>query len=133
MLERRAQALGVAADVLFPGWVDNPYAWMRRASVFVLSSVWEGLGNVLIEAMACGCAVVATDCPHGPREILDDGRFGPLVPVRDSQALAAAIIDTLDRSLDSETLVARAALFSIDRCADQYEALIHRILHPTAD
>jgi len=128
MLETRVQALGVAADVLFPGWVDNPYAWMSRAALFVLSSEWEGLGNVLIEAMACGCPVVSTDCPHGPREILDNGRLGRLVPVSDADALAAAIIATLDAPLPGDALRKRASEFSLARCADQYEALIAGIL-----
>ena len=88
-------ALGIAADVLFPGFVDNPQAWMARAGCFVLSSRWEGLGNVLIEALACGCPVVSTDCPSGPAEILDGGRYGRLVPAADPEAMAAAVAATL--------------------------------------
>jgi glycosyltransferase involved in cell wall biosynthesis len=86
----------VAADVDLPGFVANPFAYMARAAVFVLSSAFEGLPGALIQAMACGCPVVSTDCPSGPREVLDDGRFGPLVPVGDDAALARAIEDMLD-------------------------------------
>ena len=67
--------------VSLTGWVSNPYAIMSRASMFVLSSKFEGLANVLIEALACGCPCVSTNCPSGPAEILDNGQFGPLVPV----------------------------------------------------
>ena len=80
-LERLASDLGVAEDVGMPGFYANPYALMSRASVFVQSSQWEGLPSVLVEAMACGTPVVATDCPGGTREILEDGRLGTLVPV----------------------------------------------------
>jgi glycosyltransferase involved in cell wall biosynthesis len=95
-LEELTRKLGLEADVSLPGFVDNPYAYMSRASVFVLSSRYEGLPTVLIEALCCGTPVVATDCPSGPREILKDGKYGQLVPVGDSAGLAAALRDTLD-------------------------------------
>ena len=95
-LETMAQELGLADDVDLPGFVDNPYAYLRRAAVFVLSSLWEGLPNSLIEAMACGCPVVSTDCPSGPREILDGGRYGHLAPVGNPYSLAEAIGKALD-------------------------------------
>ena len=95
-LEAMVARLGIADDVAFLGFVDNPYAWMRQASLFVLSSAWEGFGNVLAEAMACGTPVVSTDCPNGPAEILENGTWGQLVPVGDAQALARAISETLD-------------------------------------
>ena len=85
------EELEIARDVDFIGFRSNPYAFLRRASLFVLSSRYEGLGNVVIEALACGCPVVSTDCAHGPREILDDGRYGLLVPVGDAAALARAM------------------------------------------
>lgn len=91
-----------------PGHQANPYAFLARASLFVLSSAWEGSPNVLTEALALGTPVVATDCPSGPAEILDGGRFGPLVPVGDIPALAAAMAATLDHPLAPETL--RAAV-----------------------
>src|SRR5262249_43075680 len=86
-----AAQLGIADDVMLPGFVANPFAYMARAAVFVLSSAWEGLPTVLIEALASGCPVVSTACPSGPREILENGKYGPLVPVGDDTALANAI------------------------------------------
>jgi glycosyltransferase involved in cell wall biosynthesis len=91
-LERLAAELGVAADVDLPGFDPNPFRYMKRAGVFVLSSRYEGLPNVLIQALACGCPVVSTDCPSGPSEILDGGRYGVLVPVDDVEAMAQAIV-----------------------------------------
>jgi glycosyltransferase involved in cell wall biosynthesis len=78
-----------------PGYVQNPYAYMARSSVFVLSSAWEGLPTVLIEAMALGIPIVSTDCKSGPSEILANGKYGYLTPVADSDALAEAILQVL--------------------------------------
>ena len=94
-LEALARELDLGDDVSFPGFVDNPFAYMRRASLYVLSSRFEGLPTVLVEALACGCPVVSTDCPSGPSEILDGGRYGPLVPVGDAPALACAVSSAL--------------------------------------
>lgn len=115
-----AAELGVAGDVDLPGFVPNPFPYMARAAMFVLSSRWEGFGNVLVEALACGCPVVSTDCPNGPAEILDHGRYGPLVPVADDHALAAAMLATLNSAPPVEKLRERAALFSVDRAVDRY-------------
>jgi len=87
-IEAQAGDLGIDRHVDLPGFVANPYAWLARSRMFVLSSRWEGLGNVLIEAMAVGTPVVATDCPSGPAEILEQGALGPLVACRDPQGLA---------------------------------------------
>jgi glycosyltransferase involved in cell wall biosynthesis len=95
-LERRAHALGVVDDVDLAGFDPNPYRFMARARVFALSSAWEGLPGALIEALACGTGVVATDCPSGPREILEDGRYGRLVPAGDVEGFAAALAAALD-------------------------------------
>jgi len=90
-LEEVVAAAGLEDDVALPGFVDNPYAYLSRASLFVLSSLWEGLPTVLIEALYCGTPVVSTDCPSGPDEILRGGRYGKLVAVGDVPALAEAI------------------------------------------
>jgi glycosyltransferase involved in cell wall biosynthesis len=119
-LEHLAGETGVAADVRLPGRVANAPAWMARAAVFALSSAWEGFGRVLVEALAVGCPVVSTDCPSGPREILGDGAFGPLVPVGDDAALAAAIGSVLARPPDRKLLMQRAEVFSLERGVDRY-------------
>jgi glycosyltransferase involved in cell wall biosynthesis len=93
---------------------------MARASGFVLSSAWEGFGNVLVEAMACGCPVVSTDCPSGPAEILDRGHYGALVPVGDDAALAGAIGAVIDQPPEAARLRARAAEFTAARAAERY-------------
>ncbi|MCP5042273.1 MAG: glycosyltransferase [bacterium] len=123
-LEALATELAVADDVWLPGFVRNPFAYMAKASVFVLSSKFEGLPGVLIQAIACGCNAVSTDCPSGPREVLDDGRFGALVPVGDDQAMAAAIEAAIDRPLPADTLRERAAFFSPERATANYLALL---------
>lgn len=87
--------LDLDGDVQFPGFVPNPYPYMAKASVFVLSSRWEGLPTVLVEALYCGASIVATDCPSGSREILRDGKYGRLVPVGDIECMAEAIISVL--------------------------------------
>jgi glycosyltransferase involved in cell wall biosynthesis len=94
-LEARAGALGVAARVLMPGFVDDPAQWYAHATLFVLSSRWEGFGHALVEAMACGIPAVATDCPHGPADILSDGEAGLLVRPGDAGALARAVSSLL--------------------------------------
>lgn len=90
-LEALVSELGIEDAVWLPGFVANPFAYMSKASVFVLSSAWEGLPGALIQAMACGAPVVATDCESGPREILQGGRFGRIVPVGDPESMANAI------------------------------------------
>jgi len=119
-----AQRLGVSADLELPGYVENPFSWMSRAAVFVLSSVWEGFPGVLIEAMTCGCPVVSTDCPSGPAEILDGGSYGRLVPTGDDEALAEAILASLQEPDSPERLRSRAAEFSVDRAVDRYLAVL---------
>jgi len=94
-LEQRIAQLDLKEHVSMPGYTDNPYAYMSKADIFVLCSRYEGLPNVLIEAMACGCNLISTNCGSGPDEILDHGKYGCLVPVGDSKALAGAIEETL--------------------------------------
>ena len=123
-LRAYAQDLGVAGSVLFPGYVNDPAACYAAADLFVLSSTSEGFGNVLIEAMAAGVPVVSTDAPHGPREILAGGRYGPLVPVGNADALAAAMSTTLEHPIPRHVLKDRAADFAVDVIGDKYEALV---------
>jgi glycosyltransferase involved in cell wall biosynthesis len=127
-LEELVRQLGLEERVLLPGFVENPYAWLNRADLFVLSSRWEALPTVLIEALACGVKVVATDCPSGPAEILQDGRWGRLVPMQEEQALAAAMEQALAEQGDSELLQQRAADFSVESAVDQYLALIRELV-----
>ena len=123
-LEKMIRKMGLETIVSLPGWVSNPYAFMSRASLIVLSSKNEGLPTVLIEAMACGCPCVSTNCPSGPAEILDDGRFGPLVPVGNDSALAEAMERVLDSPPDKDALLARAQEFSLEASVDIYERMI---------
>ena len=120
MLLKMAGELGVAADVDLPGFVKNPYAYLSRASLFVLSSRFEGLPGAMIQALACGCPVVSTDCPTGPAEILDNGRYGPLVHMGDDKAMAVAIEETLDAPLPASVLQRRAADFGENRAVEGY-------------
>ena len=118
-LEAMVRNLGLEDVVSLPGFAKNPYAYMSKAAVFVLSSAWEGFGNVLVEAMAVGIPVVSTDCPNGPAEILENGRWGQLVPVGDVDALAAAMAVALDDSTPPD--VARRALaFRADQAVSEY-------------
>ena len=99
-LEKLSADLGIEEWLWMPGFVSNPFKYMAKSSVFALSSKWEGLGNVLIEAMACGTPVVATNCKSGPAEILKDGRYGELVPVGNPDVLAEAILAALNGEVE---------------------------------
>lgn len=123
-LEQLAQELDIAEDVAMPGFVNNPFAYVAKSAVFVLSSIYEGLPTVLIEAMAVGTPVVATDCKSGPMEILDGGKYGKLTPVGDVDALAAAVVETLDHPLAAEVLQQRANEYSLERSLDDYSQVL---------
>jgi len=123
-LEALAADLGLSDVVSFPGYVDNPYAYMAGADTLMMSSVHEGLPTVLIEAMACGCPVVSTDCPSGPRTILEDGQYGPVVEVGDDAALAAGVLATLRDPLDERTLIERARDFQPSTVLADYETFV---------
>lgn len=110
-LERQVERLGLADRIKLPGHADNPLAHFARADVFALSSRVEGMPNVLVEAMMCGCTPVAADCPTGPRELLDGGRYGYLVPVDDPAAMADGIEQALDRPIPAERLSEAVAPF----------------------
>jgi len=115
-----AAELGVSGDFALPGFVDQPYAFMAHADLFAFTSRWEGLGFVLIEALAVGTPVVSTDCPSGPSEILAGGRYGRLVPVGDDGALADAIAATLEAPLPASELQQAARPYGIEASTDAY-------------
>jgi len=128
-LEALASSLSIADDLLLPGFDANPLRWMSRCSVFALSSRFEGLPGVLIQAMACGAPVVATDCPFGPAEIVEDGQNGFLVPLGSEEALAAALdralsLDPRARRRLSDAARATAERFRLDRILPLYERAI---------
>ncbi len=119
-LETLAAELGVEEHVDLPGFTDNPYKYMTNADIFVNSAKHEGFGNVIIEAMACGTPVVATDCPGAPAELLGNGEFGNLAPVADSRALVEETEKMLENPTSSDILRDRAADFSINTALKRY-------------
>lgn len=118
-IQALCDSLGLGGDVALPGHIDNPYPFYARSAVFALSSMFEGFGNVLVEAMAAGTSVVATRC-GGPAEILADGKYGPLTPVGDDQALAEAIHSLLDHPTPPACLQKRAEEFKVSAIAPLY-------------
>lgn len=119
-LDELCKRLGIGAIVDMPGFVPNPYAVLSRSALFVLSSRWEGLPGVLIEALACGTKVVATDCPSGPREILCDGLYGELCPVGDAAALEAAMFRSLTGEFVAENPSNWVNQFALESRTDEY-------------
>lgn len=119
-LEELARELGITSHFDLPGFAENPYRYMSRAGVFALSSIYEGLPGVLIQALACACPVVSTDCPGGSAEILAGGQVGRLVPVRDAAALAEALHSTLQEPPPAAALAERAARFSVQHISAEY-------------
>jgi len=116
-LEALVRDLGLEKDVALPGFVDNPYKYMKRAALFVLSSRWEGLPTVLIEALALGTPVVSTDCPSGPREILENGKLGKLVPAGNVKALASAVMGTL---VENTRRTISSSAYTLDTAVKRY-------------
>lgn len=125
-LEALVRKMGLENDVSLPGFVYNPYKYMKRAAVFVLSSKWEGLPTVLIEALAIGTPVVSTDCPSGPREILENGRHGTLVPVGRVEELAKAILEILKGNVykNEKIINTRAQMFYRDHVKEAYRDIL---------
>ena len=119
-LEQLAAELGLSDSISMPGYCANPFAYMKKSSLFVLSSVWEGSGNVLVEALALGIPSVSTDCPYGPSETLAGGQFGPLVPVCDDHALAEAMLATLNNPLPAKVLQEATVEFSVEYSTRRY-------------
>ena len=129
-IEQRITTLGLADRVTLAGHQSDPFAWLLQAELAVCSSRFEGFGNALVEAMACGTPVVSTDCPWGPREILEDGRWGALVPVGDAAALAVAIDRQLSTEPDRAGLRTRASAFTAAAAADAFLEIVNAL--PTA-
>ena len=124
MMTAYAQSLGVADKVIIPGAVLNPTAYYLSANLFVLSSDYEGLPTVIVEALACGLSVVSTDCSYGPAEILAGGRYGRLTPLGDADALAQGILEALDSPHDPGALKRRAADFAPEVVVENYLRLL---------
>lgn len=123
-LEKLIEEVGQADCIDLHGYVDNPYKYMRKADLFVLSSAWEGFGNVIVEAMACGTPVVSTDCESGPAEILADGEYGCLVPVGNHKQLSKSMVDMLNKEHDVVKIQQRAHEFTPDKVIPQYEEVL---------
>jgi glycosyltransferase involved in cell wall biosynthesis len=119
-LEALVQQLGLQNRIAMPGFVVDTYPWYRTADLFVLSSRWEGFGNVIVEALECGVQVVSTDCQSGPAEILENGRIGRLVPIQKPAALAASMATALTEPVDRKILMRRARDFLASNIANQY-------------
>jgi len=129
-LEAHAHRHGLAERIIFTGEVADPFGWMMRARVAVCSSVYEGLCNAIIEALACGTPVVSTNCPYGPGEILQGGRYGTLTPVGDAAAMAAAIEAALIAAPDRAALMARGLNYTAARAAERFLEIVAE-LQPT--
>ena len=123
IIELLIKDLNLEDDVCLPGFVDNPYSYMAHSALFVLSSRWEGLPTVLIEALFCGVPIVSTDCPSGPREILADGKYGALVPVEDPSALAEALCAALAGQTPRPTPESWRP-YELDTVVDQYVKIL---------
>ena len=123
-LEVLARELHVADRIVFTGEVADPFAFMMRARLAVCASVYEGLGNAIIEALACGTPVVSTDCPYGPSEILQGGRYGTLTPVGDAAAMATAIAAALSAAPDRAALMARGMHYTAARAAERFLEIV---------
>lgn len=119
-LEQQIERLSLSDYACLLGYVHDPYAYFARASLFVLPSRWEGFGLVVAEALACGAPVVASDCQSGPAEILENGRYGRLVPVNDREALARAMLEALAGEHDRCPLIERGGQFSLEKALDRY-------------
>ena len=127
-LRREAEELDLDSWIDFAGFTDNPYGYMASCDCLVLSSCYEGLPTVLIEAMACGCRIVSTNCPSGPKEILKSGKYGVLVEMNDPHALESGILHALKQSPDKDALRERSMTFSVSNAAENYEKIFAQVI-----
>ena len=128
-LENNIRELSIDSSIQMPGFVNNPYIFLKNADLFVLSSRWEALPTVLMEALGCGTQIVATDCPYGPREILNNGKYGFLVQVGNDEQLAEKMSYAIKNPMDKSLLLERAKYYSAARVAQIYENVIHEVLN----
>ncbi|MSU54580.1 MAG: glycosyltransferase [Candidatus Staskawiczbacteria bacterium] len=131
-LKKMVAGMGLSEHIDFLGFCANPYAYMKKSSVFVLSSIQEGFGNAIVEAMACDTPVVSTDCPSGPREIIENGKNGILVPVADTAMLSKAIVSVLEDGVLRASLIKEGALrtqyFSVQKSVTMYENIFKKVM-----
>lgn len=127
-LERQVSRLGLGDRIAFAGYASDPFAWFQRAEIAVSTSLYEGFGNALVEALACGAPVIATDCPYGPREILDGGRFGTLVRPGAPRDFALAIEQQLGQPVDRQPLMERGLVHTTDVAAAEFLAIAQRAM-----
>lgn len=127
-LKRLVQTSGVEKNVSFIGFVQNPLAYMKQADIFIITSAWEGFGNVIVEALYCGLKIVATDCPSGPSEILADGKYGALCPVGDVRQVAEAVNRLKTEHVFADTQKERALDFHVDRIGVELIKNLQRII-----
>jgi len=126
-----AKELGIEKDVQMPGFVENPYQYMARSKVFILTSIYEGFGNVLVEALGCGTSVISTNCPGGVSEILDNGKYGSLVPIGSAELISAELFNVINN--EQEVTLAerlkRAEVFTVEKITKEYMELINDTLN----
>ena len=116
-------------NIIFHGFVHNPYPYLKHSDLFLMSSLWEGLPNAMIEALALGTQVVSTDCVAGPREILKDGKYGALVPTKNIEQFSKAILTELSNERCKVSLVKRGRSFSLNHSAEAYVKLVQSLVN----